>query len=84
MNPKSIFKMIFTIFVSLLLLNAVSGSCPTGTVPNAFSDDWKCLAFTTPGKLYLPADNFCVDEYKGHLVSINNAFANLFIARKII
>ncbi|KAE9546616.1 hypothetical protein FO519_010172, partial [Halicephalobus sp. NKZ332] len=41
----------------------------------------KCLAFVTPGKLYLTADSFCTDEYNGHLISVENAFENFLIAQ---
>ncbi|KAE9548110.1 hypothetical protein FO519_008678 [Halicephalobus sp. NKZ332] len=50
-------------------------------VPSSYSNRLKCLAFVTPGKLYLTADGFCNDEYNGHLVSVENGFVNMFITQ---
>ncbi|KAE9546722.1 hypothetical protein FO519_010066, partial [Halicephalobus sp. NKZ332] len=57
-----------------------TGTCPTGTVSDPYSKKPKCLAFVTPGKYYLTADSFCNSQYNGHLVSVENAFENFFIA----
>ena len=72
------------VFVLLFLFQPVIGTCPGGTVSNSYSSKSGCLAFVYPGKLYLPADNFCRNEYHGDLTSIENGMANMFIARKII
>ncbi|KAE9546431.1 hypothetical protein FO519_010357, partial [Halicephalobus sp. NKZ332] len=60
---------------------SITGTCPKGTVSDPYSNKWKCLAFITPGKLYLTADGFCNDEYHGHLVSVENGFVNMYITQ---
>ncbi|KAE9547857.1 hypothetical protein FO519_008932 [Halicephalobus sp. NKZ332] len=73
--------MLFSLLFLLFLLNSVTGTCPKGTVSDPYSNKWKCLAFVTPGKLYLTADGFCNDEYNGHLTSVENGFVNMFISQ---
>ncbi|KAE9546663.1 hypothetical protein FO519_010125 [Halicephalobus sp. NKZ332] len=76
--------MILSLFFFFFLLDSITGTCPKGTVSDPYSNKWKCLAFITPGKLYLTADGFCNDEYHGHLTSVENGFVNMYITQNAV
>ena len=74
--------MMFPLII-LLFLDFSLAACPPGMteVPSVFEKHDYCLSYSSHGSQFLMAENDCINK-GGHLVSVENPFFNMFIARE--
>lgn len=68
------------------MLGQSRSDCPLGstTIPDGFGTKWKCFQVVNSSSLFLTANSFCNSNYHGNLVSVPNAFVNMFVAGEIL
>jgi hypothetical protein len=71
----------FVLFVFLsLIVSQIYGTCPSGSV-QSITTSTICYSFYSVPQSYADAEQICTDQ-RGHLVSIDNGFTNVFITEQ--